>query len=174
MVSSLKSHPGYRSSEDMMDCAHPPYSPSKQYLEVPPSSVRSGSPRISTLRRKTAEVFGEEDGTFLNLWDLDDEEFAEQLESLKINPTQRIRGNPLRSLQNSPSPPPSRRGRSSPFASSEHSPARSTWASPLHSAFNSPTKQGAVNPINTEEGGPVKSMWDTDDDEFDRWPGQDE
>jgi hypothetical protein len=42
-------------------------SPSKQHPEVSSTSARSASPRISTQRRRTAEVFSEEDSASSNL-----------------------------------------------------------------------------------------------------------
>jgi len=173
-----------------------------------PSNTPVDSSRPSTLRRKSADLFKEDEFASSNPWDPDESEFVAKLESMRLNPTQRIRGNPLRSLRTSPSSskwtPSTRFGlenkENSPtgyfdqhLSASErtpyvllpptgNSPMRSTRRSPLRDAFVSSggsfrQQSGFVTDddgINKGSTSPVKSIWDADEEEFDRWPEQED
>lgn len=133
---------------------------SAQFLAVPPNTPVARSD--STLRRKSADIFGSRD----NMWDPEDSEFAKKLEIIRLNPTQRTRDNPLKSLRNSPSPTkqtrsplfatndrentepgyfdqhdsPSQRNSHTRFTPTEVSLSRTSRCSPLRSVTPSPKR----------------------------------
>jgi hypothetical protein len=141
---------------------------SKAHLEVllnPPLV----SPDLSTFKRESAKLFAES-----NIWE-DDEESVAKLETMRLNPTQPVRGNLLKSMRASHSPS----SLSTVVSDKENvSSYRSTRPSPLRSILDAPEATSATSKmvgltafkVEDNNGGPVKSIWVTDEDEFDRWP----
>ncbi|KAF1841991.1 uncharacterized protein K460DRAFT_419968 [Cucurbitaria berberidis CBS 394.84] len=144
-----------RSASLQKDDTVEPFTPVGSPLEATQPSTPTPSPRISTLRRAGADFFAEE-GYASNPWDPDCDEFSDGIDGLSSSPTKAIRGNPLRS----------RRG--SPIKSSRKSPLRPVFDSPPKSEPNTASILSPGKGVNCH----AKSMWDADDDEFDRWPGK--
>ena len=167
-----------------------------RHLAVPPNTPAEPA-WPSTLRRKSADLFKEEDFSSSNPWDPDESEFVAKLETMRLNPTHRIRGNPLKSLRTSPSPrftienkenvapgysdqrfSLSGRVSGSIPPSAGNSPTRLARRSPLRDGVVSPGESGRrMSAFGPEDNGsregditPVKSIWDADEDEFPHWP----
>jgi hypothetical protein len=166
---------------------------SKQHLTVA-SNTRAVSPGLSTLKRESAELLTKEGYFSTSLWDADEDEFSQKLASMRLTPTQRIRGNPLKSLRISRSTTRrtslfrfettdetdvarltdtsllslSQGDCSRRLASTSHSPSSSIRALPLRSVFEPYVTASVLDKR------PVISVWDAEDDEFDRWPGGEE
>lgn len=142
----------------------------------------------STLRRQSAGLFGQKNFSSPSMWDAGDEEFTQKLGSVRLDSFGQIRSKPQQSQRTSlssfkSSPPQfeqnvvsskerlsSLQGTSLSLGTPSGSkPTQTTGASPLPIFFKS-AKEGEDQFMVTHEGGPVRSMWDADDDEFDRWP----
>lgn len=78
---------------------------SKHHIEAQ-KDIPTKPSRLSTVKRKSYGILAQHQGhSPTNVWDADDEEFAQKLEIMRLNPTQRIRGNSLKSLRGSASSP---------------------------------------------------------------------
>jgi hypothetical protein len=175
---------------------------SKQALDVPPGAPLS-SPGHSTFKRNSANFFSPSGNSSTSIWNDDDEEekeaFAKRMEVMMK--TRRVCGNALMYLRGSQTlikgtashtPDdkenadddfksqfllPSQRTRGSLMASTGTSPLRPTRASPLQSVFESSeiADPAAIAPNTPRQSASAdKSMWDANEDGFDRWPGQEE
>jgi hypothetical protein len=120
---------------------------SQANLEVPPNTPLV-SPGLNTFKRESAKLFSDSD-----IWE-DEDEFVAKLETLRINPTRRIRGNLFKSMRASP--------------------LRSVFDAPEPSRVTSKNGGSHTSKVEDQEDGAAKSIWDADDDEFDRWPDKDD
>lgn len=151
------------------------------------------SPRISTLRRKCADVLGDRPYTLSSIWDDDNEDIAEQIAKIPLISTmETIRRNPLKSAPGSLR----RSKRTSPLQSipevnvgdldkenngsavqyTQVSSTKTVSGNP-HILVQSTATSSRPRPLqlvvnlavkipNVEYVGEVKSIWDADDDEF--------
>lgn len=169
---------------------------SASYMSIPTKmevddhgEAQSPTPsKQSTLRRQSAGLFGQKNFSSPTMWDAGDEEFTQKIGSVRLDSFGQIRSTPQqsqrKSLSSLKSSPPqfeqnvvsldgrlsSLQGTSSSLGTPSGSKAtQTTGASPLPIVFKS-AKDGEDQFMVTQEGVPVRSMWDADDDEFDRWP----
>ncbi|KAF1920890.1 hypothetical protein BDU57DRAFT_436149 [Ampelomyces quisqualis] len=74
----------------------------KQHVEAGKDSTTT-IPRLSTLKRESSELLAQQGNSSMNLRNADEDELVRKLETMRLNPTRRIRGNLLKSLRNSTS-----------------------------------------------------------------------
>jgi hypothetical protein len=162
---------------------------SKQYVEVQKDSL-TRTPRLSTLKRESSALLAQQGYSSTNVWDADDEEFVQKLETMRLDLIERVLRNPLKSFQSSTSSskntspvrgkdnvaisrqasPSIGRVRNGPFASTGNLPSQTNPTLPLISIFDSQKGTPKDYTIGTKDGGPALSTWDAEDDELDRWP----
>jgi hypothetical protein len=157
--------------------------PSKQYLGVS-SNTQTASPDLSTLKHKSMNVFGRQAQISSDFWTGDDNESVERIESICLRPT--IRGNLLKSKGNSPSLSkefPSTQPRTKDKENVIEGFGSRVLPSPPQVCGTSQAVLKSLNLVDnaattSDTGGKasaaVRSIWDVEDNEFDRWPSQEE
>lgn len=137
------------------------------------TSTTASPDRLSTLRLAGEAVFAQQGYSSSNPWEADDDEFNDHLKGLQVTPTRTMREYPFRSVRVSPftlrnNLHAGQEGKDSMADTSKLSPTQT----PQRVALSASKRRSPAQSTGRGSGGVAGGMWDPDEDEFDRWPGQ--